>query len=517
MVIQNLWNFNNQFVNDYIKLMTESKIDLVEFGFRFSNYDLKYGKYAFTKESLFSQFKIPKKMTLGVMINSSDYLDNGKVDSKKLSFNFLEDSKESFISFVRIATHKEDFHGSLLLSSQLKKFGYKVGVNLMQIHQYKDLELRNFSIEANEEGIEYLYFADSMGSLLPKQVKKITEIFKEQFRNDVGIHAHNNLGLALANSIQAADSGIDIVDGTLSGMGRGAGNTLMEELIFYYKKLNQQTQKNIVDFLIKHFPQSSKTWGSNPFYFLSGIHNIHPSYVQELLEDKILDKNELISFILNLNENQKTSYDPKLKDLGSIFYDSKNNLKKSNLKNKIKSDFSCLLIVGGGDETLKYKYEIEAFIKKFQPLVLNLNTSSNIDQKFIDYFVFCNPERILSTKYINNKNMKVITPSVANDNFKYEKDVINQDIFVNKSSFIKNESFSSVPNSLAFTYALDISAKLTKSKIYLAGISGYKDNSNKNKELNKTILLFNNTYQNKLSSITSTELELQCENIFSLI
>ena len=113
--------------------------------------------------------------------------------------------------------------------------------------------------------------------------------------------------------------------------------------------------------------------------------------------------------------------------------------------------------------------------------------------------------------------MKVITPSVANDNFKYEKDVINQDIFVNKSSFIKNESFSSVPNSLAFTYALDISAKLTKSKIYLAGISGYKDNSNKNKELNKTILLFNNTYQNKLSSITRTELELQCENIFSLI
>ena len=59
---QNLWNFNNQFVNDYIKLMNESKIDLVEFGFRFSNYDLKYGKYAFTKESLFSQFKIPLPM-----------------------------------------------------------------------------------------------------------------------------------------------------------------------------------------------------------------------------------------------------------------------------------------------------------------------------------------------------------------------------------------------------------------------------------------------------------------------
>ena len=84
---------------------------------------------------------------------------------------------------------------------------------------------------------------NSLG-IIYKDVKFIIQNLKRGWKGKLGIHAHNNKGLALANSLQAIKSNIDWVDSTILGMGRGAGNTCTKQLIsklypnkFFYKKL----------------------------------------------------------------------------------------------------------------------------------------------------------------------------------------------------------------------------------------------------------------------------------------
>ena len=81
-----------------------------------------------------------------------------------------------------------------------------------------------------------MYVADSLGSLKKVQLKKIIELFKKHWFKKIGIHAHDNLSLALSNTIYANKLGITWLDSTIMGMGRGPGNTKTEELIKFFTK-----------------------------------------------------------------------------------------------------------------------------------------------------------------------------------------------------------------------------------------------------------------------------------------
>ena len=74
---------------------------------------------------------------------------------------------------------------------------------------------------------------------------------KSSFMGDIGIHAHNNLGLAFINSVSAIEAGATWVDGTLTGMSRGPGNTLTEDIYINYFQ-NEHTNYNLIGFNLKH-------------------------------------------------------------------------------------------------------------------------------------------------------------------------------------------------------------------------------------------------------------------------
>ena len=82
--------------------------------------------------------------------------------------------------------------------------------------------------------IDVIYLADSLGSLKPKNVFQIVNLFTKYWKGDLGIHAHNNMNLALSNSIEAHNNGTKWVDCTVTGMGRGPGNVKTEDLFKYF-------------------------------------------------------------------------------------------------------------------------------------------------------------------------------------------------------------------------------------------------------------------------------------------
>ena len=124
------------------------------------------------------------------------------------------------VNIVRIACHVHEVYLIKEAIIWLHDQGFRVGVNIMQISEIPYDELSNACNFLSDLPIEVLYIADSLGSLRPKDVRSIFQIMAKSWNKSLGIHAHNNMGLALQNTIDAIDCGVTWVDTTVTGMGR---------------------------------------------------------------------------------------------------------------------------------------------------------------------------------------------------------------------------------------------------------------------------------------------------------
>ena len=340
----NLWNFPPKVVNEYLQAMSECNIDIVEIGFRSSNILNTKGPLAFSDEVYLQTLNIPSNLKIAVMINASEFLN--MQDSLESQVNKLLPNQErkSVVDFVRIACHINEFEDALPLSNLISKKGFKVGFNIMQFSELNEKLIKKFCKRAKNFPIDVLYFADSLGSLEPKDIERKISLIKSFWDRDIGIHTHDNLGLALLNSMKAIKCGVKYVDSTVSGMGRGPGNARTEELLFETKEikggnLNFSRLSKIIFDYFKPL-QKELEWGSNFFYFLAGKKKIHPTYIQEILKNHTLNNNDILTYIDYLDKIDSRKFRPNLlklvkenKDYSVI---KSTSVKLSELINKIK-------------------------------------------------------------------------------------------------------------------------------------------------------------------------------------
>ncbi len=133
-----------------------------------------------------------------------------------------------------------------------------------------------------------MYFADSYGSLLPSDIKGILDRLSVTGKK-IGFHAHNNLQLGFANTLEAIKSGVHIVDGTVYGMGRGAGNLPIEILLSYLEKTSVKNTYNtlpVLDIIDRYMLDLHKDlkWGYDLSYMLSGMFEVHPYYSKTMVD-----------------------------------------------------------------------------------------------------------------------------------------------------------------------------------------------------------------------------------------
>ncbi|MAY79602.1 MAG: nucleoid-structuring protein H-NS, partial [Deltaproteobacteria bacterium] len=116
------------------------------------------------------------------------------------------------------------------------------------------------------------------GALFPFHVRYLVHKYMNYLGEDikVGVHFHNNQQQAFANSIAAIDEGVDFVDATLHGIGRGAGNCPLELLLFYLD--NPKHEAGPILDLVEEFAgmRDALRWGYHLPYAISGFYNIHP-------------------------------------------------------------------------------------------------------------------------------------------------------------------------------------------------------------------------------------------------
>ncbi len=500
----NNWKFKKSLINQYLKVMDDIKVDYVEIGFRFVDKIKTKGPCAYSEENYLKSLKIPKNLKIGIMINAADFINSEDLLSliKKKFIN----KKRSLISLVRIACHHNEISAVIPLIKWLKKSGYRVGVNIMQIADLSFKEIKNSVLNIKKANADILYFADSLGSLDAEKTSKIIKKIRLFWKDTMGIHTHDNMGKALENSISAVKNSVEWIDSTVTGMGRGPGNTKTEYAVLEFKEKFENNQLVSLSKLIEdHFnPIKEKyRWGSNPFYYYAGLNSIHPSFVQEMLATNLFDNEDIYSNLKYLSTVGGKKYSNELIALGNKFY---KNIKKGTWKPSTVIKSRNVLIIGPGDTVFKNQKKIIRFINKNKPIVLVLNAINPVPKKYIFAHIVCHTLRLLSDMDKYKKFDKyLITPySSFSKNIKSKinpKKVLNFGLQVKNKKFRFEKNYVVLPNSLAISYALGICTSGEAKKIYLAGLDGYNDSFPKKFEIDD--LFQNYKLENGAKSIIS--------------
>ena len=518
----NNWDFSNQLVNKYLKTIAQSKIKFAEIGFRSFKKDNFKGPNWYTTDSYIENLVIPKKINLGVMVNAFEIISHPKGLREAVNILF-KDKKKSKLKFVKLACHFKKNDNTSKICNLLQKKGYLVGINLMQISEISKKNIIYVANKCNKIKPDILYFADSLGKLRISNVKEIVKIFKEIWKGPLGIHAHDNLEMALSNTIGALTCGVNWLDSTMLGMGRGPGNAKTEFLVL---ELNSYFKKDIfnvlpiIDLVNKQFINLKNIykWGTNSYYFMAGINGIHPTYVQEMMSIK-LSELETTEAINQLKQRGGNKFDI---NLVRSEFQKPINLVKGNWKPETKFKNKDVLLVSSGPTVKEYQKEIEKYIVKKKPKVIALNTFVSINKKLIDFYLACNPLRIIADAnlYSKIKSPLILPKSLLSSDLekKFSKiKLLNFGIGLKNNQYDFKKESAIIPKLYNVAYALSIATSGKASRILLAGFDGYDQKDNRNKIINEIFYAYKENKSSKpITSITPTKYNFSTISIYAL-
>jgi 4-hydroxy 2-oxovalerate aldolase len=157
----------------------------------------------------------------------------------------LENAAKCGVNTVRIATHVTEADIAEQHVKIAKSLGMEAICFLMMAHMAPTDKVVEQAKLFDSYGADIVYVTDSAGALLPHQAAERIAAVKAAISVPVAFHAHNNLGLAVGNTLAAVDAGASCVDGCLCGLGAGAGNAPTEVLAAVFERLNIATDINL--------------------------------------------------------------------------------------------------------------------------------------------------------------------------------------------------------------------------------------------------------------------------------
>ena len=153
---------------------------------------------------------------------------------------------ERGVAMVRVCLRQDQLDEGLQTLALAKSFGVQVSANITHVTTQPAAVLADMAQRAEGAGVDVICFADSNGHMLPDDVRRLFDRTAREVHTPLGLHAHNNLSLALANAMAAIDAGAEYIDASLCGMGKGAGNLPLGMLIGYLHRCDHRDRHDLV-------------------------------------------------------------------------------------------------------------------------------------------------------------------------------------------------------------------------------------------------------------------------------
>ncbi|BAK73851.1 aldolase catalytic domain-containing protein [Arcobacter sp. L] len=280
----NNYHFSDAFVKAHYETCVAAGVDYMEIGKNVSPTIMsedEYGPWNFCKEEDIRRIVGENNTNMKIAVMS----DIGRSLKEE-----LRPKSESVVDMVRIATYIHQIPAAIELIEDAHAKGYETTVNIMAISKSFDDELDEVLSQLSKTPVDVIYIADSFGSFYPEQIKKLTEKYlkvAQESGKQIGIHAHNNLQLAYANTLESMIYGASFLDVTISGLGRGAGNCPLELLIGFLKNPKYKLMP-VLKFIEEYIVPLEKQldWGYSIPYMLTGQLNEHPRAAMKARDEK---------------------------------------------------------------------------------------------------------------------------------------------------------------------------------------------------------------------------------------
>lgn len=494
----NAWDFPQELVEAYLEAMKAAQVDIVEMGFRFLKNNGFKGACAYTSDAFLRSLNIPEALQVAVMVNGADLLTDLGLEAT-LERLFPEPAASTPVDLVRFACHFREVKQVLPAVGWLTERGYRVGFNLMQIADRSREEVLELARAARDWPVEVLYFADSMGSMTPADTARIIGWLREEWEGPIGIHTHDNMGLALQNTLRAQAEGATWLDATVTGMGRGPGNARTEELVIEAQDLRSRPANLVplMTLLRQHFQPMKEQygWGTNPYYYLSGKYGIHPTYIQNMLLDSRYSEEDILAVIEHLRQEGGKSFSTGTLDGARNFYQGE---PRGTWQPRSMLEGRDVLILGAGSGAQQHRAALEAYVRREQPVVIALNTHNGISEELIDLRAACHPVRLMADSEAHLAlRQPLITPaSMLPADLSgplSSKELLDFGISLDEGRFEFADSHCVSPSLLVLAYAMAVAAAGGASRVLLAGFDGYTPGDARNREVEEVLRLLEQT------------------------
>ena len=277
----NDWYFCPSLVDRYLAAVQSAGVRYVEMGYRTPQcHAAGSGPFRFCPEELLRESCEGLDVSIAVMIETKMLSAQTAADARVSVARILAPRRNSVARMVRVASSMGDIGAAARISDVVRSLGYDVTVNLMRSSTLTSAEIAKAAGILRGAGATTLYIADSFGGLLPDGTRDRVAAALDSFGGRVGFHAHDNMGLALANSLAAIDAGATMIDASVCGMGRGGGNLKTEQLLLFLQKagrtdVSAQALFEVVTEDFQHL-QAQHNWGPTIPFMMAGFEDIHP-------------------------------------------------------------------------------------------------------------------------------------------------------------------------------------------------------------------------------------------------
>lgn len=486
------WDFDEKLVDIYLQSFNSLPVEYLEVGYRSNPMKSYLGKFFYCPTHVLKDIKSKTNKKLVIILDEKDVREE---DAENLLNPII-----GLVDMVRMAIDPKNFKRALILAKKVKQLGFEVGFNVMYMSTWRE-QKEFLDLIPQVDGVaDYFYMVDSYGSVFPDDVREIMQLVRSKTQIKLGFHGHNNLEMALANTLTAIDEGIDIVDATVTGMGRGAGNLKTELLLtvlnstgkidFPYNDLSK-----VVD--VFRELQEKYEWGTNMPYMVSGANSLPQKQVMEWVGKRYYSFNSIIRALHNQSKG----------------VDDNQQLPKFNFE--AVNSYSKALIIGGGPSAVEHSEAIKGFLKANENMVV-IHASSKNAMNFSDiendqYFCLVGNEghRLEDVFANQNINGKCILPPFPRTMGTYVPTQLK-----NKSYELATVDFTGKFQDSHTALALQSVMELGIKDVYSVGYDGYESNiSNKEQELymeNEYLFALAKVRLSTITSLTQTNYSELC-------
>jgi len=517
----NQWDFDRRIVDRYLASMKASLVDIVELGFRSLPKSTFVGPYAYTTDEFIEQLDLPKGPLYGVMIDGKEFGMDRASQTSNVKRIFGGKDK-SLISLVRIAINFNHVYKVESITRQLKDMGYQIAINMMQSHGKSHREyLDTAFLVSSWDTVNVLYFADSLGSMIPEDISKICRALKTGWEGSLGIHSHNNKNLSLINSITAVENGVTWCDGTIAGMGRGAGNAAMESLILEMSMLgHHKGNANMLRPTVDDFALLRKEydWGPNLYYHYASNHSIHPTFVMSLLEDVRYDNHQVMEALEFLADRDSTTYS--IDAVRKAIYGNQKDARGAWCATGWLENQEAL-IIGAGQSVEKYRDGILQYIERATPAVLMLNINRYLPKSIAAATVVSHEKRALfDAQQYHELCHPIIMPKNRLDKIIKDKmknlEILDYDLALREGTFRIGSNGCTLQWPLAAAYAFAIVTQAGARSISLVGFDGYTADDPRQEQMNDVFTKYMSLKESlRITALTPTTYRIDQGSVFA--